>query len=464
MQQFIDSMQWVFLFYFIGVNLGYMSLNILASFSLFRHMEEHVVDKLLGSTVNIAPPISIIVPAYNEAVTIVGSIKALLQLEYAEYEVVIVNDGSKDNTISELINAFDFTPYPEAYRDRIKSKPIHGFYRSSIYSNLRLIDKDNGGKADSLNAGINSARFPLFCAVDADSILHRDSLQRVVIPFLRDSRTVASGGTVRIANGCTIEKGFLSRAGLPTNILALFQIIEYLRAFLFGRLGWSPLNALLIISGAFGLFHKETVISVGGYNTDTVGEDMELVVRMHRELRARKKDYRITFLPDPICWTDAPEDIATLSKQRTRWQRGLAESMTRNISLLFNPRAGFIGFASYPFVFFFELIGPLVEVFGLVIIIFGFFTSMIPLDTFILLLLVAVGFGILTSLTSLLLEEMSFHIYQKPSELLKLLAAAILENFGYRQLSLFWRVQGMWQWLAGKKHGWGEMTRSSKWK
>ena len=455
--------QWFFLGYFVLLSSGYLLLNINATLSISKYMSEHSLSKLPGGATDVMPPISLIVPAYNEATTIINSIQALLQLNYPEYEIIIINDGSSDETLATIIDYFELTPFPEAYRQRLETKKVNEFYSSKQYYKLRLIDKVNGGKADAINVGINASRFPLFCTVDADSILQHNSLQRIVQPFLDDPTTVASGGTVRVVNGCSVKRGFMYKAGLPKNMIAMFQIVEYLRAFLFGRLGWSPMNALLIISGAFGLFHKETVISVGGYTADTIGEDMELVVRLHRLLRKRKQDYRITFVPDPICWTEAPEDLSVLRQQRIRWQRGLAESMFKNIGLLFNPRAGAVGFLAFPFMLFFEWLGPLIEVFGYIIIITGFIADYISLQIFITLMAVAIGFGMLLSATALLLEEISFHVYQRPSELFRLFLAVILENFGYRQLTSVWRLMGLVQWAFGRKATWGKMTRDASW-
>jgi len=267
-------------------------------------------------------------------------------------------------TLDALVREFGLEPFPEAYYAQIRTAEVRSVWRSQRYPQLKVIDKVNGGKADALNVGINAARYPLFCGIDADSVLERDSLQRVVGPFLRDSRVVATGGTVRVANGCTIEGGYLTRVGLPDSLLALFQVVEYLRAFLFGRLGWSAISGMLIISGAFGLFRKETVISVGGYRPNTIGEDMELVVRIHRELRARREAYRIEFLPDPVCWTESPEDLATLRNQRIRWQRGLSESLAANWKLVFSRRGGVPGWVAFPFMAAFEWMGPVLELTG----------------------------------------------------------------------------------------------------
>jgi cellulose synthase/poly-beta-1,6-N-acetylglucosamine synthase-like glycosyltransferase len=268
---------------------------------------------------------------------------------------------------------------------------------------------------------------------------------------------------VRIANGCRVENGFLTKIGLPANPLALFQIVEYLRAFLFGRLGWSPMNAMLIISGAFGIFRKEAVVTVGGYRSDTIGEDMELVVRLHRHLRLGNKPYRITFVPDSVCWTEAPEDLRTLKNQRIRWQRGLCESLTKNLDLLFHPQGGTIGWLAFPFMAVFEWIGPAIEVFGYCFLILSFVLGSVSVQAWLILLVAAIGLGVLLSVSALLLEEMSFHVYPNQRDVLKLLLAAILENFGFRQLNSVWKLIGLYRWIRGKKATWGTMTRTASW-
>jgi len=422
-------------------------------------MDHHSVTNLPSIYTGLEMPISLLVPAYNESITIVDSILALLQLNYPDYEIVIINDGSSDDTLEVLKEHFELKAFPESYYFRLPTKKIKKVYISKKFPNIRVIDKDNGGKADSLNAGINIARCPLFCAVDADSILQTNSLDRIVQPFLEDPRTVAAGGSVRIANGCKIERGFVTKADLPNNILALFQVTEYLRAFLFGRLGWSPLNALLIVSGAFGLFHKETVVSVGGYKSNTIGEDMELIVRMHRLLRKRKKPYRIKFVPDPICWTEAPEDLKTLGNQRVRWQRGLSESLMSNLGLMFNRNGGMVGWLAMPYMMFFELIGPIIELAGLISVAIGFYLGYISYEIALIFFTIAIGFGILLSLVAVLLEEMSFHIYTNPTYIFKLLICALIENFGYRQLNSFWRMKAMFLEITGRKSTWGSMKR-----
>ncbi len=460
LSEFFVLSQWFFTFYFIAMHLGYLMLNVISVISIRRYMEEHSISTLPSISTGLEMPISLLIPAYNEEITIINSIQSLLQLNYPEFEVIVINDGSRDNTMQVLIDHFDLRIFPESYYNRLPTRKIEQIYVSKKHKNLRVINKVNGGKADSLNAGINIARFPLFCAVDADSILQSNSLDRIVQPFLEDPRTVAAGGSVRIANGCHIDKGFVTKADLPKNPLALFQVAEYLRAFLFGRLGWSPLNALLIVSGAFGLFHKETVVSVGGYKSNTIGEDMELIVRMHRLLRKRRKPYRIKFVPDPICWTEAPEDLKTLRNQRVRWQRGLSESLLSNIRLLFNRHGGTVGWLAMPYMLFFEWIGPIIELFGLFLVALGFALGYVSPEVTLIFYVIAIGFGMLLSIVAVLLEEMSFHIYTKPTYVFKLFLCALLENFGYRQLNSWWRMLAMFQIFTRRQASWGNMKRT----
>ena len=455
----VDFTTWFILGYFIALNVGYLALNFLSLASLQRGRQEALLDELPQVFTGLDPAISILVPAYNEEASIAASVRSMLQLSYSEFEIIVINDGSRDKTLETLKRAFALQPFPQAVHERIATQPVRTIYRSRNHANLRVIDKDNGGKADSLNAGINLARHPLFCGVDADSLLERDSLERVVRPFLRDWRVVATGGTVRIANGCEIQEGFLSRVKLPSNPWALFQVVEYLRAFLFGRLGWSQLNAMLIISGAFGLFKTSVVVAAGGYRPKTIGEDMELVVRIHRMLREQRVDYRVEFVPEPVCWTEAPEDMKTLRNQRIRWQRGLSESLSANWRLMFNTRGGPPGWLAFPFMVVFEWLGPVIELGGYVFMLFAFVGGLISWQAFAVFLFVAIGLGILLSASGLLLEEMGFHLYPRLSDLALLALVVVAENFGYRQLNSWWRLVGLYRWAAQRESQWGEMKR-----
>lgn len=290
--------------------------------------------------------------------------------------------------------------------------------------------------------------------VDADTILQPDNLRKIVQPFLEDQRVVATGGTIRVANGCQVSGGFLRKIGLPKNWLAMLQVIEYMRAFLMGRLGWSAIDGLLIISGAFGVFRKETVIEVGGFRHDTVGEDMELIVRIHRVMRKKKKAYRIVFLPDPVAWTEVPEDLRTLMNQRIRWQRGLSESLFGNTGLMFSRNGGIPGWLAFPFMMIFEWLGPFIEVTSYVLMSIFYWLGYISWPVFMVFLFATIGLGLLVSTSSLLLEEMSFHLYERPRQMLSLIVATVLENFGFRQINSLWRLMGLLYWLFGLKGNW----------
>ncbi len=462
--QYVDSLNWLFLFYFVGLHSIYLMLTISSMIYLPRFMRAHSTEELSPLHADFEPPVTIIVPAYNEASTIAASVRALMQLEYPEYEIIVINDGSTDDTLQVLIDEFDLKPFPEVYRVQINTQEVNGIYRSVNFPNLRIVDKHNGGKADSINCGINASYYPLFCCVDADSVLERNSLKKVVRPFIEDPLTIASGGVVRILNGCTVKDGFIEKVGLSRNILALFQVVEYLRAFMFGRLGWTPLNALLIISGAFGVFRKQVVIEAGGYRTDCIGEDMELVVRLHRTMIEQGKPYRIHFVPDPVCWTEAPEKLSVLKKQRIRWQIGLAESLISNLPLLFHPRGKAVSWLAFPFFLLFECFGPLLEVTGFAIVTYAFFIGLVPNEFFVIFTLLAVGLGMLISVISLSLEEVSFRTSNNAGELLLLFIVAIIENLGYRQLNALWRVKGIFDWMFKTDHKWGEMERAASWR
>ena len=462
----LDWVQWLFLAYFIALNLVYLGLNYISAFSIHRYMRDHGAKFVPESYASYQPPVSIIVPANNEEKSIVATVHSLLKLEYSQFEIVVVNDGSTDRTLEVLIEEFGLVPFPEAYRRRIETEAVNCVYASTAFRQVRLVDKVNGGKSDALNAGINCARYPLFCVVDADCILQQDSLARVVQPFLEDATTVAAGGVIRVVNGCTVKGGFLDEVELPRKFLPMVQLVEYLRAFLFGRVGWSPSNALLIISGAFGVFYKERVIAIGGYRRDVVGEDMELVVRLHRHMRAEKRPYRITFVPDPICWTEAPEDLKSLRNQRMRWQQGLAESLFPNWRLMFSRNGGAVGWVAYPFMLVFECLGPLIEVLGYVSMTVLWAVGLLSPEAFMTFLFASVGLGVLLSTNALFLEELSFHRYPHPKQQFRLFMAAVLENFGYRQLNSFWRMAGMVRWIVRRNRDteWGSIHRHASWR
>jgi cellulose synthase/poly-beta-1,6-N-acetylglucosamine synthase-like glycosyltransferase len=322
-----------------------------------------------------------------------------------------------------------------------------------------VVAKENGGKADALNAGVNAARFPLFCAIDADAILERDALLRVVKPFMdRPRETVASSGIVRVVNGCTVRDGTVTEIHAPRNHLAVLQVVEYLRAFLTSRTGWSRIRSLFVISGAFGVFKRDAVLQVGGYRTDTVGEDMDLVLRLHRMCRERHERYRIVFIPDPVVWTEAPQNLSTLRRQRNRWHRGLLECLWASRRMIGRPKYGPVGLLGLPYNLVFEALGPLIEVCGYGILIVSVTLGIVNAHFVALFFLLAVGYGVFLSVAAVLLDQARVGRHGSPRDLARLLLFTVVENFGYRQLQALWRVQATFDFLR-KKQGWGEMPR-----
>lgn len=408
---------------------------------------------------HLTPPVSVLIPAYNEEATIVESVRSMSLLRYPSYEVVVVNDGSRDRTLPVLIETFGLRPVERAPLRPLPTRPIRGVYASPDYPNLLVVDKANGGKADALNVGITMARSPLFCAVDADSLLEHDALEKVVQPFIEQPETtLASGGFIRLVNGCKVHAGRVVEARLPRNPVALFQIVEYLRAFYLGRLGWSTVGGLLIISGAFGLFKTEVVANAGGYLTGSVGEDMELVVRIHRLMREKRRPYRVAFVPDPICWTEAPESLRVLSRQRNRWQRGMVDTLIRHRRMFLNPRYGAAGTVAMPYFWVVEVLGPVIETSGYIFIPLAAWLGVLSWTAFWIFLVLSVLFGVLLSVTAVLAEEVGLRSIRSSQQVLVLVGMAVLENLGYRQLTNWWRIAGIFGYLKGADQ-WGEMIR-----
>jgi cellulose synthase/poly-beta-1,6-N-acetylglucosamine synthase-like glycosyltransferase len=446
--------------YFAALNGLYVIFTVIAFRSLGSYLRRSSYGTLREAFDSpFTPGITVIVPAYNEESGIVESVQSLLALEYPRYEVIVVNDGSSDGTLACLTSAFDLVPARRALRDTLSAKPVAGSYVARQHPELCVLDKENGGKADALNAGINAARHPYFCAVDADALIEPGALLAVAAPILDDpDLVVASGGIVRIANGCTIDHGRVTEIRLPPGRLAALQAIEYFRAFLIGRVGWSRFNALLIISGAFGLFHRDAVAEAGGYWTGTVAEDAELVVRLHHHFRARRIPYRVLFVPDPVCWTEVPEDLGSLGRQRRRWQRGVGQTLWQHRSAIGNPKYGAFGLLALPYFLLFEFFGPIVEVLGPVFSIAAYllgFLSWLFLATFLVVAFLA---GIGLTLAALALEEFNFRRHRRGRDIARMMCYAVFENIGFRQLNDFWRMLALID-LIRRKQGWGEQRR-----
>jgi poly-beta-1,6-N-acetyl-D-glucosamine synthase len=459
----IDFLNNTFLFYGITITLSYLLLAIISGRALNYYIRKNkfVSHEALLSSPN-APSVSLIAPAYNEEKNIVENIRSLLSIHYNNFEVIIVNDGSKDNTLQVMIDAYDLQKVNFAVYQELPGKPIRGIYKASnpAYKKLTVIDKVNGGKADALNAGINVSCFDLITCIDVDCIIEQDGILRMVKPFMEETvKVIASGGVIRIANSCEIEDGKLIKAHVPDNIIARFQVIEYFRAFLMGRMGWGKLNGLLLISGAMGMFDRRIAIASGGYNHNTVGEDMELVMRMRRYMEEQNVKYKVTYIPDPLCWTEAPGDYKILSRQRNRWMRGTMETLWIHRKLAFNPRYGFLGLVSYPYWMIYEWLAPIVEFLGLCYFTFLVATGYDNWYMFIFLFLVVYSFAIFMSFLALLFEELTYHQYTSKRDTLKLMLTAILEPIIYHPRSTWWGLKGNIDKIKGN-NTWGEMTRT----
>lgn len=454
-----DVFHAVVLTYFLVQNGAYFITTAIAFWAVRRHtFQRKSLDLEHWLQAAGTPPVTLIAPSYNEEATCVESVRSFVSLQYPEFEILLVNDGSRDRTLATLTDAFTLVPAARFRVANLSTARVRGVYQSLQFKNLWVIDKENGGKSDALNAGLTYCRTPLFCAMDSDTVLERDALIRIARPFMEDRRTVAAGGVIRIANGCEIKSGRVKEVRLKDRFLIRVQVLEYLRAFLAARIGWDALGVNMIISGAFGIFRRSTVIEAGGFDRNTVGEDMELVVRLHRHCMEKSIPYRIVFLPDPVAWTECPESLRTLARQRDRWQRGLAECLVRHIRMLGNPRYGRIGMIAFPYFFFVDLLGPFIEVLGYLslglVYCLGVLSPVLVLAFFTLVFL----FGLALSTAAVALEELEFRRYLRTSDFVQLFLTAFLENFGYRQLLSVLRLRGMLSYLKGVK-AWGDMER-----
>jgi cellulose synthase/poly-beta-1,6-N-acetylglucosamine synthase-like glycosyltransferase len=447
------------LWYMLLVNSFFALLLVLAAPQLFAHWRFGSEDVLARSlTSSAVPRVSILVPAYNEAVTIVDSVRSLLTLQYPYYEVVLVNDGSTDDTMARLIAAYDLYQVPPAVMRRLRTQRVRAYYRSRTWSKLLIVDKINGGKADSLNVGLDASRFPFVLACDADTLIEPDALLRLARPFLFDQKIAAVGGTIRVVNSCRVEDGRVVEPRVDRRWLTGVQTVEYLRAFLFGRLGWNLLGGNLIISGAFGLFRRDYLTEILGYATSTVTEDFELIVRLQRYLREKAIPGQVVFIPDPVAWTEVPTSLAVLGRQRERWHRGLISTMVSHRRLIGNAAYGTTGLVAMPYFLIAELLAPVVEAAGLIITVGCTLTGLLAPAYALAFFATAYLFGTLLSLAAILMEEVSFQRYRRPADTAWLVWFAFIEPFGYRQITVWFRLKAFVRYMRGD-HTWGRMMR-----
>ncbi|MDP5231528.1 MAG: glycosyltransferase family 2 protein [Cellulophaga sp.] len=419
------------------------------------------LSKVMASP--LAPGLTIVAPAYNEGMNIVENVRSLLSLKYVNYEVMVVNDGSKDDTLQKMIDAYDLVKINQKIDPDWKSKPIRGIYKSKqeSFSKLTVIDKDNGGKSDALNTGMYLSKNPYVGCIDVDCLLLPDALLHVVKAFFQRSekRVIAVGGVIRVANSCIINGGALEEIRLPKNWLAKFQMLEYTRSFLLGRMAFGRLDGLLIISGAFGFFDREIAVACGGYDTHTVGEDMEIVFRMRKYMIENELPHTIEYIPDPLCWTEVPESVKILVNQRDRWSRGNLETLYTHKNMFFNRKYGRLGLISYPYWFFYEWLAPLLEFFGFFTIILFYYIGILNVPFFIAITALIYIFSIMFSFYAILWEVYSYNEYNRTKDILILMACAILEPFIFHPIVVFAAVRGNYKKLFKIQSGWGTITR-----
>ena len=452
MIRFLDFSNHVLFWYYLASNTAYLIMLIIALRTSAMHQRRLQSIRLNWiKETPMAPPITIIAPAHNEEASIRVAVRNLLELDYPELEVIVVNDGSEDRTFEELREEFRLRQVRAVYVQEAKSAPVRGLYRSDADTRLVVVDKEAGGsKADAVNAGLNAATSPYVCVVDSDSLLERDALLRIIVPILADpKRVVAVGGIIRVLNGSEIRGGQLQRVRLPGKSIEVIQVIEYLRAFLIGREAWAQGNMLTIISGAFGLFRTDLVRAVGGYRSSSIGEDFDLVARLHRHLLEKGAGYQIRFVPDPMCWTEVPSDLKSLGRQRARWQKGLLDVLWPNRDMLFRPRYGRVGSFAFPYLWLFELFAPVVEIVGIATIILAAWVGVLSRGFFLQFLIFGYAFATVISIGSVLQEEITYKRYNDWQDVARLVSYCFFEHFPYRQMHMIWRLQGLWQYLHG---------------
>jgi cellulose synthase/poly-beta-1,6-N-acetylglucosamine synthase-like glycosyltransferase len=438
--------------YYLLCNLIYLVMLIMAFYTSALHQRRLESFRLewIHSSV-LSPPITMLVPAHNEEGSIRASVKPLLALDYPELQIVVINDGSADSTLEQLVQGFALREINALYVAHVPSAPLRALYRSTHHPRLLVVDKAAGGsKADALNAGLNAATSPYVCVVDSDSVLESDALLRIMMPILSESeKVVCAGGIVRVLNGSKIQDGRMTQVRLPRKPLEVIQVVEYLRAFLIGREAWAKLNMLTIISGAFGVFRTDLMRAIGGYRASSIGEDFDLVARMHRHMLEQRQEYRVQFVPDPVCWTEVPSDARSLGRQRARWQKGLLDVLWSNRDMLFRPRYGRIGWFALPYLWVFELMAPVIEMGGFVTIAWAACIGALSREFFLQFLLFGYAFATVISIGSVLQEEVTYKRYNDWKDVARLVSYCFLEHFPYRQMHMIWRLQGIWQYLRG---------------
>lgn len=462
-ESFLPYVNTLVFIYSLMIVLSYILMGGLSMVALIRYKRQNRQTdyNLLYNAGPLAPGITVIASCYNESASIVECVRALLNLRYNNYEVIVVNDGSTDDTFQKLLNEFQLYPCSYSLNSKIPTRRVREIYRSHSKSffHLVVVDKENGGKADAMNAGINIASHLYMTCVDVDSILTQDALMKLIKPVMEGGKQqiVSVGGVVHVANGCRFEQGILVERRVSNHWLVQMQIVEYLRAFLVGRMAWGRINGLMLVSGALGLFRKDYVIAVGGYRRDSIGEDLELTMRMRAYLYEHHIPHKVCYVPEPLLWTEVPTSLKTLQRQRTRWSRGLTDSLRCHRNLLFRPQYGVLGMVSYPFFLFFEWLAPWIEALGLIFFVLLVLLGMVQWKIYFFLFLFIYLFGLSFSFLGIFYSELTYPVYEKKREMGKLFLISLTEAFTYHPYLIYCSLKGYWMYLRGEK-SWGNMS------
>ena len=455
----------IFIFYYAtALMFSYAVLSVLSIIEIRLYLKRKRYTDYRAILISpYAPGITVIAPAFNEGSNIINNVHSLLSLNYSKFEVVIINDGSTDDTLEKLISEFELVAIEYAYNEKIITQPVRHIYRSenSAFFNLLIVDKENGkSKADASNAGINISSYPYLLCADVDCIIHKDALLKLIKPFIEDkTRVIACGATIRVANSCEIDNGFLIKARIPTQFLPLFQELEYIRAFLLGRMAWSKINALMLVSGALGMFDKEIVLQVGGFDNKSFGEDMELVTRMRRYMHDINVPYKVKYIPESLCWTEVPASLRVFGIQRTRWSRGLAQNLWIHKRMMLNPKYGLFGMLSFPFWTLFEWLAPIIEFTGIIYYIYLIITGQVNWEYAIILLVYVYTFSVMITILSIFWDETTHKQYESKTEVFKLCLAAVFEPICYHPLVILFALKGNFYSIIGRAQQWGNMQR-----
>ncbi|MES2701466.1 MAG: glycosyltransferase family 2 protein [Bacteroidota bacterium] len=467
--------------------MAYAVLAIMSLISIRRYMKKNAsVDFNIIVESPLAPGISVIAPAFNEGVTIIANVRSLLTFNYPKFEVIIVNDGSTDDTLEKLITEFEMVHVDYAFREKLNSEPIKRIFKSTnrAYDKLIVVDKFNGkSKADASNAGINISSFDYFLCTDVDCILEKDTLIRLIKPFMDQENTkvkevgkeceecgyvhivedfrrvIASGATLRMVNSCDVDEGLMIRVRPPQRFLPRFQEMEYIRAYMLGKMGWDLINAVPNVSGGLGMFDKEIAVKAGGYDSKSFGEDMDMITRMCCYMKDNKKRYSVKYVPMTLCWTEGPTTLKVFGRQRSRWGRGLAQIMSIHRKVILNPRYGRLGLIVFPYNFLYELLAPIIEFTGVLYYIYLITTGQINWPFAIILLIFVYTYSVMITTLALLWDQLTFRYYKTWGETIGLCMMAFLEPFVYHPLIMFYAIKGYFNFITGRAHTWGNMQR-----